>query len=186
MQLIFDRRSLRCISWRILSLLSVAALGALLGGCFLSEQEKFPLSTAAAPFGDGGRFGMFEHESGDSYKPQEGTLTPKRRTDGAYDFINEKGESTVISLHPAAGDLFVGQSVQSRSDKIAFAYIMFRVAGDEAFLYIPQCDAQDTDKLASAKVDVRGLECWIDPVADPSALFRGVIVGEPVSKMVRQ
>ena len=172
---------------RAAGMFAIAMLAALLGGCFLSEQAKFPLSAAAPALGEGGRFDIFEHEAGDRYKAQAEVLVLKRRPDGAYDFTNEKGESSPISLHRVAPDLFVGQSASTRGDKTAFAYVMFRVAGNEAFLYIPQCEAQDQAKLAAAKVEVRGqLECYIDGVADPAALFASFKLGDPVSKLVRK
>jgi hypothetical protein len=164
---------------------ALTAFAALLGGCFLSEEAKFPASSAAAPFGEGGRYDVFEHGEGDTYKRQE-TFGVKHRPDGAYDFTNEKGESAMMAFYRVADGLFVVQSPATPGDKGGFAYVVFRVAGNEAFLHIPQCNGQDADKLAAAHVDVRGLECYIDGVADPAGLFAGMKLGEPISKMVRQ
>jgi hypothetical protein len=163
----------------------VAAASVLLGGCFLSEEAKFPPASAVAAFGEGGRYDVFEHVEGDTYKRQE-TFVVKRRPDGAYDFTNEKGESSAMPFFQVAGDRFVVQSPATPGSKGGFAYVVFRIAGNEAFLYIPQCEAQDKDKLAAARVELRGLECFIDMATDPAALFATVKLGDPVSKMVRQ
>src|SRR4051812_13588053 len=92
-----------------LTLLAVAALGTLLGGCFVSEQPNLPLSTAVAAFGEGGRYTIFERMEKDRFQRQE-MFTVRHRSDGAYDFINEKGESLAISFHPIAADRFIGQT----------------------------------------------------------------------------
>jgi hypothetical protein len=163
-----------------------AALSVMLGGCFLSEQAKFPLSGGAAAFGEGGRYDVFEHVDGDTYKRQE-TFVLTHRPDGAYDFLNEKGETLTMLLYPVAAGLFVGQSASTEADKSGFTYVVLRITGNEAVLYVPQCDDQDKDKLAAAKVEVHErFECYIDKVTDPAALFAAVKLGDPVSKLVRQ
>src|SRR5467141_2309186 len=85
--------------------LLLAAASALLAGCFESEQPKFPLASAAAPFGEGGRYVVYERVANDQFQRQE-VFVIKRRPDRAYDFVNEKSEVIAISLHAIGGDLF--------------------------------------------------------------------------------
>ena len=169
-------------------LLVIAAAGALLAGCFESEQPKFPLESATAPFGDGGRYVVYEREENDQFKRQE-VFVIKRRPDRAYDFVNEKGEAIRISLHALGGDLFAGQANNEQEkdkDKPAYAYVVFRVTGSEALLHIPQCDEQDKAMLATFQVEIGRFECMIDRVADPRALFKRLDLGKPISKLVRE
>jgi hypothetical protein len=57
-------------------------------------------------------------------------------------------------------------------------------------VYIPQRDQQDKAKLAALGVELRGglrsLECPIDRVVDPAALFAHLNLAEPAEKLVRQ
>src|SRR5712671_1735535 len=94
-------------------LVLLAAIGVLLAGCFQSEQPKFPLADAAAPFGEGGRYVVYEWVTGDRFDRQE-VFVITRRADHGYDFVNEKGETLTMSLHALGDDRFVGQS---RPDK---------------------------------------------------------------------
>src|SRR5262245_27285574 len=119
-----------------MAILLVASLSFLLSGCFISEQAKLSLSTAAAPFGAGGRYGVFERGDNNQYKRQE-TFVIKRRGDGAYDFTNEKGEVIQISFHPLGPNQFIGQA-KAEKDQPGFGYAVFRFAGKEAVLYAPQ------------------------------------------------
>ncbi len=168
-----------------ISFLFVAVFPLLLSGCFISEQPKLPLTTAAAPFGDGGRYGVFERGEGDRYKRQE-TFLIKRRPDGAYDFTNEKGETIEISFHAMGNDRFLSQA-KAEKDQPGYGYAVFRVAGKEAFLHAPQCNDQDRAKVEALGVEVNGqFECVIDRVKDVVGLFGFVDLGQPVSKLVRE
>jgi hypothetical protein len=61
------------------------------------------------------------------------------------------------------------------------------INGNEAHLYVPQCNDQDKAKLAGFGVAPLGrYECGIDRVADPAELFAGLNLREPASKMVRE
>ena len=171
-------RVLRCIA-------AVCGAALLLSGCFISEQPKLDLATAAAPFGEGGRYGVFERGEGDHYKRQE-TFIIKRRPDGAYDFTNEKGEAIVISFHPMGGDRFLSQA-KAEKDQPGYGYAVFRVSGKEAFLYAPQCSDHDRAKVEALGVEINGqFECVVDRVKDVIGLFGFVDLGEPVSKLVRE
>ena len=170
------------IGHRLLLLLTV---GILLAGCFQSEQPKFPLADAAAPFGDGGRYVVYERTAGDRFERQE-VFVITRRVDRAYDFVNEKGETLTISLHALGGDRFVGQANPSKNQP-GYGYVVFRFTGNEATLYLPQCDKQDKAVLKASGVELSGdYECIIDRVGDPAALFGRLDLGEPTSKLVRE
>lgn len=167
-------------------LLLVSALALPLAGCFSSEQPKFPLADAAAPFGDGGRYVVYEHVADNRYQLQE-VFVINRRPDRAYDFVNEKGEVLTISLHAVGGNLFAGQTkVENEKDKPGYGYVMFRVAGNETVLHAPQCDQQDKAMLKAFGVEISGYDCLIDRVADPAGLFKQLDPGQPVSKLVRE
>jgi len=163
----------------------MALLSVLLGGCFVSEQAKFPLSSAAPAFGDGGRYQSLVRE-GDNYK-QDAILTLHHRADGAYDMIDEKNVSAPISFYSIGSDLYVAQG-KTEESRHSFHYIVARIArgGAEALLYAPECKAQDKAKLQSFGVEVRDEECVIDRVSDPVGLFATRALGEPTSKLVRQ
>ncbi len=167
-----------------LRLLTVVALALLLSGCFISGEPKFPLAGAAAPFGEGGRYVVYEHLGDDRYKRQE-VFVIKRQGDRSYEFANEKGETLAISLHALGDGLFVGQAKEK--DKADYAYVVFRVAGSDAILFAPQCSDQDKDALTSLGVKRNDrFECAIDRVADPAGLFKRLDLGKPVSKLVRE
>jgi hypothetical protein len=169
---------------RLPSLLFLPAICLLLAGCFQSEQPKFPLANAAAALDQGGRYVVYERGPDNTYQRQE-VLQIKHRDDGAYDFVDEKGETVTISFHALGGDLFVGQA-KAEKDQPGYGYTIVRIAGNEAVLYVPQCDDQDKAVLAAASVEVNGqLECIIDRIADAPALFKRLDPGEPVSKLVR-
>lgn len=165
----------------------IAALGFLLSGCFVSEQPRFPPSSAAPAFGEGGRYGVFEHIAGDRYRRHESFLV-RRRGDGGYEFVNEKGEVLSISFHTIDGGLFVGQAKTGKDkDGFEYAYTLLRVVDNEALMYLPQCDKQDEAALTGFGVEFKGKdECIIDRVAEPLKLFGSVTLGEPFYKMVRE
>jgi len=169
--------------YRSLPLLTAICLT--VAGCLQSEQPKFPLADAAAPLGEGGRYAVYERGPNNRYDRQE-ALVIKRRGDRAYDFVDEKGETQTVSLHALGGDLFIAQA-KAEKDQPGYGYAVMRMAGREAFVYVPQCDAQDKAVLASAGVEVTAqLECILDKVGDAPALFKRLDLGEPVSKLVRE
>src|SRR5262249_22074315 len=144
-------------------LLACAALGVLLGGCFYSTAPKFPLASGAPAFGEGGRYVMYsERIEGDRYRRSE-QVVMTRRSDGGYQFMNDKGEGAAIYFHSIPGGLYVAQSWDESLTR--YDYAVVRVTSTEALVFIPQCDQQDKAKLASLGVEVRGLECPIDRVA---------------------
>jgi hypothetical protein len=163
----------------------LSAICLLLAGCLQSEQPKFPLADAAAPLGDGGRYAVYERGADNRYQRQEAVVI-KRRSDRAYDFVDEKGEAQTVSFHALGGGLFIAQA-KAEKDQPGYGYAVMRVTGSEAFVYVPQCDAQDKAALTAAGVEVNGqLECVLDKVADAPALFKRLDLGEPVSKLVRE
>jgi hypothetical protein len=167
---------------RVLPLLAAMSL---LAGCFQSEQPKFPLAEAAAPFGEGGRYVVYEWVAGDRFERQE-VFVITRRADRGYDFVNEKGETLTMSLHALGGDRFVGQASPDKTQP-GYGYVVFRMTGNEALLYLPQCDKQDKAVLSAAGVELNGqYECMVDRVGDPAGLFRRLDLGEPASKLVRE
>src|SRR5262245_24874490 len=170
-----------------LRLVAIFAAMSLLAGCFQSEQPKFPLAEAAAPFGDGGRYVVYEWVTGDRFERQE-VFVITRRPDRAYDFVNEKGEVLTISLHAVGGDRFAGQATDPKEpDKAEHSYVVFRVTGNDVMVYLPQCDKQNQAMLAAAGVELKGrFDCFIDRVADPAALFKQLELGDPISKLVRE
>jgi hypothetical protein len=168
------------------SLPLLIAIGLALAGCLQSEQPKFSLADVAAPLGEGGRYAVFERGPDNRYQRQEAVVI-KRRADGAYDFVDEKGETQTVSLHPLGPGLFVAQAKAEKDDDPGYGYAFLRVSGSEALVYVPQCDAQDKAMLAAAGVEVNAqMECILDRVADAPALFKRLALGEPVSKLVRE
>lgn len=173
----------RLVIVRLLPLLAATCL--LLAGCFHSNEPKFPLAGAAAPLDEGGRYALYERGPDNRYQRQEAVVV-KRRGDGAYDFIDEKGEIQTLSFHALGDDLFVGQA-KADKDQPGYGYAVLRVAGGEAVVYVPQCDAQDRAALATSGVEVNGqLECVLDRVGDTAGLFKRIALGQPVSKLVRE
>jgi hypothetical protein len=166
---------------RIATCLALAA-SLLLAGCFGSQHPVFPLSSAVRALGDGGRYETFERVDGKD-KPA-GQVTVKPRADGAYDFVNDKGASNPVSLHPIEGGLHVAQ-IKLDGDS-GYGYVMMRITGDEGLIVPAECDRQDQAKMKELGVEIKGrFECRIDNVKDPAAFFAGLVKGDPISKMVR-
>jgi len=157
------------------------ALALLFAGCFTSAQPKFPLATAVPALGDGGRYVGYERMSDGSFKREE-AFDVRRRADGGYDFIDAKGKVTTLSLHRIGPDRFVAQA----SEGSGVHYVVLQVRGNEVFVFAADCNKHDAEKLKAQGVDVRRYECVIDGVADPTALFAAMELGEPGSKMVRE
>jgi hypothetical protein len=167
------------------SLPFLTAICLTVAGCLQSEQPKFPLTDAAAPLGEGGRYALYERGPDNRYERQEG-LVIKHRGDHAYDFVDEKGETQTVSFHPLGGGLFIAQA-KAEKDQPGYGYAMLRMTDGEALVYVPQCDAQDKAVLTTAGVEVNGqLECVLDKVGDAPALFKRLDLGEAVSKLVRE
>jgi len=168
-----------------ISVFAAMAASFLLSGCIFSEKPKFSAESAVAAFGDGGRFQGYDRTDDGSYKKaDEAIFIVKRRGDGGYDFIDQKDEVQPISFHPIAGGNFVAQVPENRAPR--YAYVVFRFAGNEAFIYAPSCDKQDQAQLDKLGVAIGQFECGIDRVADPAAFFASLTLGEPTSKLVRQ
>jgi hypothetical protein len=167
------------------SVFAALAASFLLSGCIFSETPKFPAESAVAAFGDGGRFQGYERtEDGRYKKSDEAIMIVKRRGDGGYDFVDQKDKVQPISFHPIVGGYFVGQAPEN--GKSRYAYVVFRIAGNEALIYVPDCDKQDKAQLEKLGVAIGQFECSIDRVADPTAFFASLALGEPTSKLVRE
>jgi hypothetical protein len=165
---------------KLMSALLACAMGMLLSGCFTSEFPKFPLSSAVASFGDGGRYVVFEHIGSGEFRRQ-GPLTVKRMPDGSYEFERD-GNVLPISFHQVGNGVVVAQA---RDKKFAHVYLFLTRKGAEMFFHLPQCDQQDQAMLSAQGVVHRDkYECSIDKVADPAKLFMALIPGEPTSKIV--
>jgi|GEM_PF-2188943 len=171
---------------RIAALLALA-MSFLLSGCFVSDRPMFAPASATLPL-EAGRYALFERY-GDQNKPSE-YIDVKLRNDGGYDFVNEQGETTPVSFHAIAGEVYVAQAgdvAQKETGKKGYGYALFRISGREALVYVSECDKQDKAKLTALGVDIRGqYECFIDRVADPAAFFAGLDRGEMSSRMVRE
>ena len=168
-----------------MSVFPILAASFLLSGCFFSETPKFPAENAVAAFGDGGRFQGYDRmEDGRYKKADEAIFMVKRRGDGGYDFIDEKDKVQPISFYPIAGGNFVGQAPENGTSR--YTYVVFRIAGNEAFIYVPDCDKQDKAQLEKLGVAIGRFECSIDRVTDPAAFFASLALGEPTSKLVRE
>lgn len=168
---------------RRLSTILVLAAGFLLAGCFASERPMFTVSTAVPALGDGGNYTTFEIIDGEDIASDKYVV--RKKADGTYDFISEKGLATPVSFHNLPGGTYVAQ-VQLESKK-GYGYAVFRLNGTEALVITPECDKQDKAKLTALGVEMRNqYECFIDKVADPTAFFAGLTYGKPMSKMVKQ
>jgi hypothetical protein len=118
------------------ALLVLTAICVLLTGCFQSTAE-FPLANAAA-FGEGERY-VGKRVAGDRFERQE-VLVITRRADRAYEFVNEKGETLIIA--PCVGRRSLRRAGEPGQDPPGYGCCA-RIAGNEATLYLPQCDKQD-------------------------------------------
>jgi hypothetical protein len=169
------------------SLAAVLTLALALAGCFTSSQPKLPLAQAAAPFGDGGRYGAYERLSDGTYKRDE-TVTMRKGADGGYDYVDSKGKVTPLSFHRIGPNLYVVQAAGENSKGADYVAVRVNDDGKEGLTYPLDCTKQDTAKLKSLGVEITdsGRVCNIDKVADPLALFAGLNLGEPSGKMVRE
>jgi hypothetical protein len=166
-----------------MSLLVVAALSVLLSACFTSENPKFPVSSAVAAFGSGGRYVVFEHVGKGKFRKQR-TMTVKQMLDGAYEFVGEKS-SILISFHDIGNGVVVGQAKPDDNNKHAYGYLFLTRNGNEVLFHVPQCDKQDATVLeANGVVHRDKWECSIEKVSDPAKLFAALTPGEPINKLV--
>lgn len=169
--------------WRIAI---VATLGALLSGCFGSDNPMFAPETAVRAF-EGGRYALFE-QYGDPKKPSE--YMEVRQRGSVYDFINEKGAVHPVTFHPIAGGIHIAQigiGPQGGSDRKGYAYALFQISGRETRVYVADCNKQDKAMLAAARVERRAdYECNIDKVADPAGFFAKLKRNEPPVRLVRE
>ncbi len=164
--------------------LAAALICLALAGCFYSEQPKFPLTSAVAIVGDGGRFAYYERDAKGAFQ-QHAIYDIRHRNDGAYDVVNDSGGVTLASVHPIANGMLVMQATP-QDNKLSTAYFVVQAAGEEVLIYVPDCNKQDKGKLPGFGV-VIGLpdKCLIDRVADPAALFATLKLGDPTGKIVR-
>ena len=162
----------------------VAAIGlcVLLAGCFTSSQPKFPLTSAVAALRGGGHFIMYEREGGTFVRGD--SIQVKHRADGAYDFVDPKGEVTTVSFHRIGPERYVAQGVDK--DGAHTDYAIVQVHGDEVLAFAPDCAKEDAKRLVALGVAIEKYRCVIDRVADPTAFFASLTLGDPTSKLVRE
>ncbi|MPZ56963.1 MAG: hypothetical protein GEU91_10805 [Rhizobiales bacterium] len=156
----------------------------LLAGCFTSSQPKFTLASAVPALGNGGRYIVYQRNSDGSFQRDE-SFEMRGRADRGYDYIEDKGKVTPVSLHRIGPDRYVAQAI--REDGKTADYLVLRLRGNEVLSYGPDCAKQDAAKLKGLGVEIRDkTTCVIDRVADPAALFATLELGEPGVKMVRE
>ncbi len=159
----------------------VAMLSALLSGCFSSDKPMFSAETAVMALGNGGKYATFEQLSDGKEEPSD-TIEVRLGTNKVYDFVDEKGEVTPVTIHPLSGDEHVLQAKL----KGGYGYVVIRTASPKEALVTPvECNKQDEAKMTALGVVRRDrFECRIDSVANPAAFFAGVTRSRPVSRMV--
>lgn len=176
------------------ALAAVVALSLALGGCMTSRQPLFAEASAVAALGEGGRYIAYER-IGARYKRDE--VVELRRRDRGYDYVNEKGAATPLTLHPLGGGLF---AVQARTENGDYVYARLRMRGGAGYVAIADCDRQDMRKLAALGVAARDngfanalgsrgapkRDCVLDGVRDAKKAFSALDFGPPTGKLVRQ
>ena len=158
--------------------LVLLALG-LLSACMTSKRPLFDAAAGVAALGEGGTYGSFKRQDDGSFK-RDATIIVKRRGT-LYDFVNEEKATTPISLHPLRAGEFIGQATSAKGE---FAYVVFRVAGDEILVHVPDCDRQDKARIAALGARVERLECKLDGVADAKAFFETLDLGTAGAKLI--
>jgi hypothetical protein len=175
-------------------LAALAALSVALGGCLTSRQPLFAEASAVAALGDGGRYVAYER-IGARYKRDE--IVDLRRRDRGYDYINEKGAVTPLTLHPLGGGLF---AVQARTENGDYVYARLRLRGGAGFVAVADCDRQDMRKLTALGVTARDnafakllgsrgapkRDCVLDGVRDAKKVFSTLDFGAPTGKLAPQ
>jgi hypothetical protein len=172
--------------------IAIFALSVGLGGCLTSKQPLFAQDTAVAAFGDGGRYVAYER-TGARYKRDE--QVQLRRVGSGYDYVNEKGDVTAVTLHALGPRLF---TIQAKSDDGGYNYARLRMSGAIGFVEIADCDKQDVKKLASLGIVVQESElakaltgrdhakvhdCLLDGVNDIGKVFATLRFGAPTGKL---
>lgn len=191
----FSVQDLTRMARRSAPLAAVVALSLMLGGCLVSRQPLFAEASAVAPLGDGGRYVAYER-FGNRYKRDE--MMQLRRTGADYDYINEKGAITPVTLHPLGKGLF---AIQAKADDGGYTYARLRLSGATGFIEIADCDKQDPKKLAALGIatkvndiakaitgrdDAQTHDCVLDGVRDIRKVFSTLKIGPPTSKVVRE
>jgi hypothetical protein len=161
----------------------VAMLSALLSGCFASDKPMFSAETAVLAFGNGGKYATFEQLS-DGKEELSDTIEVRLGANNIYDFIDEKGEATPVTIHPLRGDEHVLQAKL----KGGYGYVVIRIASPKEAIVTPvECNKQDEATMAAlGVVRLDRFECRIDKVADPAAFFTVVTRSRPVSRIVQK
>jgi hypothetical protein len=192
-----DRRAggFRSALQRAASFAAVVALSVGLGGCFISQQPLFPEASAVAAVGDGGRYLAYE-KIGHRYKRDE--AVELRRRDNGYDYVNEKGAVTPLTLHPLGKNLF---AIQAKNEGGGYVYARLRLLDNVGFVEVPDCDKQDPNTLKALGIAARESElakaltgrdhaqthdCFLDGVSDATKAFATIRFGAPTGKLVRQ
>jgi hypothetical protein len=159
----------------VLALAAVIAVSA----CMTSQRPLFDTASAVTPLA-AGTYGSFERQDDNSYK-RDATITIERGGNG-YDFINEEKKATSITLYELRPDTFVGQAKGNRGD---YAYLVFRIAGADIFIHIPDCEKQDKTRISEFGARIERLECKLDKVGDVKGFFAMLDLGQPHAKLVR-
>lgn len=144
-----------------------------------SHHPLFGDATAVTPLG-AGVYGSFERQDDGSYK-RDSTITIERGGAG-YEFINEEKKATAITLHELRPGSFIGQAKGNRGD---YAYLVFRIAGPDIFIHIPDCEKQDKARIAEFGARIERIECKLDKVTDAKGFFAMLDLGVPHAKLVR-
>jgi hypothetical protein len=180
---------------RAAALTAIVALSLALGGCLISRRPLFAETSAVAALGGGGRYVAYRRV-GAGYRRDE--TVELRRHDRGYDYVNEKGAVTPLTLHPLGGALF---AVQARTEGGDYVYARLRLRGRVGFVAIADCGARDMRKLAALGVVAQAnafarvlgsgggaqtRDCVLDGVRDPRKLFSALDFGAPTGKLAPQ
>ena len=180
---------------RARALAALVALSVALGGCLTSRRPLFAETSAVAALGDGGRYVAYQR-IGARYRRDE--TVELRRRDRGYDYINEKGAVTPLTLHPLGGGLF---AVQAKTESGDYVYARLRLRDGAGFVSVADCDRRDMRKLAALGVEAREnafarllgsrdgapkRDCVLDGVRDAKKVFSTLDFGAPTGKLVRQ
>jgi hypothetical protein len=166
---------------RVFRLLLLVAMSFALAGCFTSKQPVFDEAQAVAALGDGGRFATYSRNGRRFERDNESFDV--RRNGTVYDFIDAKGVAMPVSFHPLGRKRFVAQTRLEGGD---YAYTVVRINAGEALVYTLDCDKQSATRLKALGVEIRNKECVLDKVTHAKALFTGLSLGRPTSKLVRE
>jgi len=168
---------------RIALLLVLAALSAVLSGCFTSDHPMFAPESAVRAVGDGGKYATFEQVDGKEQPSDPVEIRP--RGANGYDFVDEKGAVNPVTFHALPDGRYVAQAKLDGDQ--GYGYLIARIEGPQIIVTPIDCTKQD-----AARMDALGVrrpsqyECRIDAVADPIAFFSALKPDAVVSRMVRQ